>query len=52
MLGGAAGGALGIFAARRLAPHKNLLSRIFAAVVIAVGAYVVFKGADALSAWI
>lgn len=52
VLGGAAGGTLGIFAARRLAEHKNLLSRIFAAVVIAVGAYVVFKGAAAFSAWI
>ncbi len=52
VLGGAVGGMLGIFAARRLAEHKNLLSRIFAAVVIAVGAYVVFKGADAFSAWI
>ena len=52
VLGGALGGAIGIFAATRLAPHKNLLSRIFAAVVIAVGAYVVFKGAAALSTWI
>ena len=49
VLGGAAGGMLGLFAARRLAEHKNLLSRIFAAVVIAVGAYVVFKGADAFA---
>lgn len=50
VLGGAMGGALGIFAARRLAQHKNLLGRIFAIVVIAVGAYVVFKGAAALLA--
>jgi uncharacterized membrane protein YfcA len=50
--GGAAGGAVGILAARRLAQHKNLLSRIFAAIVIAVGAYVVFKGADSLLDWI
>lgn len=50
VLGGALGGALGIFAARRLARHKNLLGRIFAVVVIAVGAYVVYKGAAALLA--
>jgi len=50
VLGGAMGGAMGIFAARRLARHKNLLGRIFAVVVIAVGGYVVFKGAAALLA--
>lgn len=50
--GGALGGAIGIFAARRLAQQKNLLSRVFAAIVIAVGAYVVFKGAGSLLAWI
>jgi len=50
--GGVAGGVVGIFAARRLAQHKNLLSRIFAVIVITVGAYVVFKGADALLSWL
>jgi len=48
--GGVLGGAIGIVAARRLAKQKNLLSRLFAAIVIAVGAYVVFKGAAALFA--
>ena len=50
VLGGAMGGVLGLFAARRLARHKNLLGRIFAVVVIAVGAYVLAKGAAAFMA--
>jgi uncharacterized membrane protein YfcA len=49
-LGGAMGGVLGIFLARRLANHKNMLGRIFAVVVIAVGAYVLAKGATAFFA--
>ena len=50
VLGGAFGGGLGILATRRLSRHKNLLSRLFAAVVIAVGAYVIARGAAAFLA--
>lgn len=40
--GGVAGAMLGIWAGRRLAGHKGLLERLFAAVVIGVGLYVAF----------
>jgi uncharacterized membrane protein YfcA len=46
--GGALGGFAGIVAARKLAGQKNLLSRIFAIVVIAVGLYVGGRGAMTL----
>lgn len=42
--GGAAGGIAGILAARRLAARKDLLGRVFAFVVIAVGLYVGGRG--------
>jgi len=41
--GGAAGGFFGMRLAHRLSHHKHALSRIFAAVVIAVGIYVVVR---------
>ena len=44
ILGGAAGGLLGIALARRLSSHKHALTRIFSGIVIAVGAYVVTRG--------
>ncbi len=40
--GGVVGAAIGIVLGRRLASRKNLLERIFAAIVIAVGLYVAF----------
>jgi len=45
ILGGAAGGLLGIRLAGRLSSHKHALTRIFSGIVIAVGAYVVVRGA-------
>lgn len=47
ILGGVAGGMLGRLAAARLAESKNALSRIFAVLVAAVGAYVTWRGAAA-----
>lgn len=44
IFGGALGGLLGIRLAHRLASHKHALSRIFSAVVISVGIYVVVRG--------
>lgn len=44
--GGVAGGFLGRLAARRLAGHKQALSRIFALVVAAAGAYVTWRAAQ------
>jgi uncharacterized membrane protein YfcA len=41
VIGGAAGGALGIWLGARLAERKRALTLVFSAVVIAVGAYVV-----------
>jgi uncharacterized membrane protein YfcA len=41
VLGGAAGGMVGLVAARRLASHKRALTYVFAAVVISTGLYVV-----------
>jgi uncharacterized membrane protein YfcA len=47
VIGGAAGGALGIWLCARLAERKRALTLVFSAVVIAVGIYVV--GAAILS---
>lgn len=44
ILGGAAGGLGGIALARRLSSHKHALTRIFSAIVVAVGAYVTARG--------
>lgn len=44
VLGGAVGGLGGIALARRLSSHKHALTRIFSAIVIGVGAYVVARG--------
>jgi uncharacterized membrane protein YfcA len=50
VLGGVAGGLAGAWVAGRLAPRKGLLNRVFAAAVMAVGAFVVWKAAPALFA--
>ena len=42
--GGVAGGVAGRFAARRLAAHRQSLAIVFAGIVAAVGAYVVWRG--------
>lgn len=44
ILGGAAGGLLGRRAADALARRKQFLAQIFAAIVVAVGVYVVWRG--------
>jgi uncharacterized membrane protein YfcA len=44
VLGGAVGGVGGIALARRMSSHKHALTRIFSAIVIAVGVYVVALG--------
>ena len=44
ILGGAVGGLGGIALARRLSSHKHALTRIFSAIVIAVGIYVTTRG--------
>ena len=44
ILGGAVGGVGGIALARRLSSHKHALTRIFSAIVIAVGIYVTTRG--------
>jgi uncharacterized membrane protein YfcA len=44
ILGGALGGVAGIQLAHRLASHKHALTRIFSAVVISVGTYVIVRG--------
>lgn len=41
--GGAAGGLAGTWLARRLAGHKNALTRVFSGIVIAVGLYVIAR---------
>ena len=43
VLGGAAGGALGIWLSGRLAEKKKLLGFVFAAIVIATGVYVIVR---------
>ena len=43
IVGGSLGGLLGIQLAKHLAGHKHALSRIFAAIVIVVGVYVISK---------
>lgn len=43
IVGGIGGAAIGILLGGRLASHKTLLERIFAALVIAVGTYVAFR---------
>jgi uncharacterized membrane protein YfcA len=43
IVGGAAGGALGIALAKRLAGHKRALSLVFSGVVVTVGIYVVTR---------
>lgn len=48
--GGAAGGALGVLLARRLAGKKALLTTLFALLVIATGLYVLWQGAETLLA--
>lgn len=48
ILGGAAGGFIGTSLAHRLARQKQLLNRIFATVVGAVGVYVAVRGVTAL----
>lgn len=47
--GGIAGGLAGIAAAKRLAPHKGVLNRLFAALVLVVAAYVLWRSS---AAWI
>ncbi|KPF64234.1 hypothetical protein IP69_18535 [Bosea sp. AAP35] len=46
--GGVAGGLGGTLLAKRLASHKSLLTRVFAAIVAIVGAYVVARGSAAV----
>jgi uncharacterized membrane protein YfcA len=48
LAGGAAGALAGTALSRRLASQKQMLGRVFAAVVIAVGLYVAVQGAAAL----
>lgn len=48
LIGGIAGGAVGAVIAHRLAARKPALSYAFAATVIVVGTYVVWRGLDAL----
>lgn len=43
IVGGAAGGVLGIMLAKRLATHKRALSLVFSGVVVTVGIYVVTR---------
>lgn len=45
--GGLAGGVGGVLLAQRLAPHKGVLNRIFAGLVLAVAAYIAFKSLSA-----
>ena len=49
ILGGVAGGLLGRQLAGVLAPRKQLLSQVFAAVVAVVGLYIVWRGMAALA---
>lgn len=43
ILGGAAGSALGVWAGRRLAARRSALQRVFAAFIVAVAAYIVWR---------
>ena len=43
--GGVGGSAIGILVGRRLGARKGLLERLFAVMVMAVGAYVMVRGA-------
>lgn len=43
ILGGALGGAAGLFAARRLSGQKRALNYVFAAIVVSTGCYVIFR---------
>jgi uncharacterized membrane protein YfcA len=45
ILGGALGGVVGIQLAHRLSGHKHALTLTFSGVIIAVGAYVLIRGA-------
>jgi len=47
LAGGVAGGLLGVLAARRLAKERKALAYAFAAIVVVVGLYVVWRGAGA-----
>ena len=46
--GGVGGGLVGVFLARRLAARKSALTRVFAVVVLAVAAFVLWKASAAL----
>lgn len=46
--GGVGGGLAGVFLARRLAARKSALTRVFAVVVLAVAAFVLWKASAAL----
>ncbi len=46
--GGVVGGAFGMLLATRLAAHKSALSRIFAALVIVVALYVLYRSGESL----
>lgn len=46
--GGVGGGIAGMRAAVRLADHKGLLTRIFAVVLLAVAAYMLFRSLGAI----
>jgi len=46
--GGVGGGLVGVFLARRLAARKSALTRVFAGVVLAVAAFVLWKASAAL----
>ena len=46
--GGVVGGALGMLLATRLAGHKSALTRIFAALVFSVAAYILYRSGHAL----
>ena len=43
LLGGAAGGVAGLFAAKRLATHARLARSLFAGLIIVVAAYVAWR---------
>jgi uncharacterized membrane protein YfcA len=49
IVGGVAGGALGVWASRKLAPRRALLQRLFAVFVLTVAAYVGARASGLLS---